>query len=34
MTFLHPPVMDDKAFDVAAKEVDAELSKLKEILET
>ena len=33
MTFLQPPVMDDKAFDLAAEEVDVELSKLKEILE-
>jgi Polyketide cyclase / dehydrase and lipid transport len=33
MTFFQPPVMDDKAFDAASKEVEAELTKLKEILE-
>ncbi len=33
MTFFQPPVLDDKAFDAAANEVDTELAKLKEILE-
>ncbi len=33
MTFFQPPVLDDKAFDAAAKEVETELAKLKEILE-
>ncbi len=33
MTFFQPPVLDDKAFDAAAKEVDIELAKLKELLE-
>ncbi len=33
MTFFQPPALDDKAFDAAAKEVDIELEKLKEILE-
>jgi uncharacterized protein YndB with AHSA1/START domain len=33
ITFLKPPVMDDRAFDAAAREVDRELGKLKEILE-
>jgi hypothetical protein len=29
MTFFQPPVLDDNAFDAAAKEVDVELAKLK-----
>lgn len=33
MTFFQPPALDDKAFDAAAKEVDSELARLKEILE-
>ena len=33
MTFFQPSVLDDAAFDVAAKDVDRELNKLKEILE-
>jgi hypothetical protein len=33
MTFFQPPVLDDSAFDAAAREVDTELNKLKEILE-
>lgn len=33
MTFFQPPVLDDKAFDAAAREVDTELARLKEILE-
>jgi len=33
MTFFQPPVLDDRAFDAAAKEVDIELAKLKELLE-
>jgi hypothetical protein len=33
MTFFQPPVLDDAAFDAAAKEVDIELKRLKEILE-
>jgi hypothetical protein len=33
MTFFQPPVLDDRAFDAAAKEVDIELARLKEILE-
>jgi uncharacterized protein YndB with AHSA1/START domain len=33
MTFFQPPVLDDKAFDAAAKELETELAKLKEILE-
>jgi uncharacterized protein YndB with AHSA1/START domain len=33
MTFFQPPVLDDGAFDAAAKEVDIELAKLKELLE-
>jgi hypothetical protein len=33
MTFFQPPVLDDKAFEAAVKEVDTELAKLKEILE-
>ncbi|MGH9444208.1 MAG: hypothetical protein ACRD3O_00455 [Terriglobia bacterium] len=33
MTFFQPPVLDDKAFDTASREVDTELAKLKEILE-
>jgi hypothetical protein len=33
MTFFQPPVMDDNAFEAAAKEVDIELQKLKNILE-
>jgi hypothetical protein len=33
MTFFQPPALDDRAFETAAKEVDTELAKLKEILE-
>jgi hypothetical protein len=33
MTFFQPPVLDDAAFDAAAKEVDVELKQLKNILE-
>lgn len=33
MTFFQPPVLDDRAFEAAAKEVDRELAKLKELLE-
>jgi hypothetical protein len=33
MTFFQPPVLDDRAFDAAGKEVDLELNKSKEILE-
>jgi len=33
MTFFQPPVLDDAAFDAAAKEVDVELKQLKTILE-
>ena len=33
MTFFQPPVLDDVAFDAAAKEVDVELKQLKNILE-
>lgn len=33
MTFFQPPVLDDREFDSAAKEVERELAKLKEILE-
>lgn len=33
MTFFQPPALDDEAFDTAAKEVDTELARLKEILE-
>jgi hypothetical protein len=33
MTFLQPPILDDDAFEAAGKEVDKELTKLKEILE-
>jgi hypothetical protein len=33
ITFFQPPVLDDKAFDAAAKEVDIELAQLREILE-
>lgn len=34
MTFFQPPAMDDAAFDAASQEVEKELSKLKEILES
>jgi hypothetical protein len=33
MTFFQPPVLDDAAFDAAAKEVEEELKQLKNILE-
>lgn len=33
MTFFQPPALNDATFDAAAKEVDTELAKLKEILE-
>lgn len=33
MTFFQPQVLNDSAFDAAAREVDTELAKLKEILE-
>jgi hypothetical protein len=33
MTFFQPPVLEDTAFDAAAKEVDVELTQLKNILE-
>ena len=33
MTLFQPPMMDDRAFEAASKEVDAELNKLREILE-
>lgn len=33
MTFFQPHALDDEAFDAAAKEVETELAKLKEILE-
>ncbi len=33
MTSFQPPVLDDEAFDAAAREVDTELAKLREILE-
>lgn len=33
ITFFQPPVLTDAAFDAAAKEVDRELAKLKELLE-
>jgi uncharacterized protein YndB with AHSA1/START domain len=33
MTFFQPPVLDDNAFEAAAKEVDIELAKLKKLLE-
>lgn len=33
ITFFQPPVLTDAAFDAAAKEVDREMAKLKEILE-
>jgi Polyketide cyclase / dehydrase and lipid transport len=33
MTFFQPAVLNDNAFDAAAKEVETELAKLKEILE-
>ncbi len=32
-TFFQPPVLDNAAFDSAAKKVEIELAKLKEILE-
>lgn len=32
MTFFQPPAQDDNAFDDAAKEVDIEPAKLKELL--
>lgn len=34
MTFFQPPVMDEAMFEAAALEVDKELSRLKEILES
>ncbi len=33
MTFFQPPALDDRSFDAAAREVDIELRKLKEVLE-
>lgn len=33
ITFFQPPVMDDKAFNLAAAEVETELRKLKQVLE-
>jgi hypothetical protein len=34
MTFFQPPVLDDAAFEPAAKEVEVELKQRKNILET
>lgn len=33
MTFFQPPVLDDRAFDAAARELDTELTRLKDLLE-
>jgi hypothetical protein len=33
MTFFQPPVLNDAVFDAAAKEVEVELTQLKNILE-
>ena len=33
MTLFQPPVMDNQQFDHAMKEMDAEMNKLREILE-
>lgn len=34
MTFFQPPVLSDAEFETAAREVDKEMSKLKELLES